>query len=106
ATTVPLIGIGAGPACHGQVLVLQDLLGMTDTPPRFAEPLASLGPAIQAAATEWVRRVNDRTIGGQRYGMKPESRPPGIQTPPAGEGSGVGRISESGVGRISEPTSE
>ncbi len=71
STRVPLIGIGAGPACHGQVLVLQDLLGMTDRPPRFAEPTARLGPAITEAAAEWVRRVARRDIGGQGYRMKP-----------------------------------
>ncbi|CAG1004777.1 3-methyl-2-oxobutanoate hydroxymethyltransferase [Phycisphaerales bacterium] len=70
ATTVPLIGIGAGPACHGQVLVLQDLVGMTDEPPRFAEGVAKIGPALQAAGEEWVRRVAERRIGGAGYEMK------------------------------------
>ncbi len=62
ATTVPLIGIGAGPACHGQVLVLQDLLGMTDRPPRFATPVARLGEQIEGAGREWVLRVRERRI--------------------------------------------
>jgi len=70
ATTVPLIGIGAGSACHGQVLVLHDLLGLTDTPPRFAQPLAALGPAIQEAAAQWTQRVARRQVGGERYHMK------------------------------------
>ncbi len=71
ATSAPLIGIGAGPDCHGQVLVLQDLLGMTDTPPRFAEPVAAVGAAIRDAGAEWVRRVAARSIGAKRYSMKP-----------------------------------
>ena len=75
ATTIPLIGIGAGPAPHGQVLVLQDLLGMTDSPPRFAEPVAHLGEAVQAAGAEWVRRVSERGIGGGRPGNSPGIRP-------------------------------
>src|SRR5690606_28844782 len=70
-TTVPLIGIGAGTACHGQILVVQDLLGMTDRPPRFAEAVAQLGPAIQDAGGEWVRRVAARNIGGSGYSMAP-----------------------------------
>lgn len=69
-TSVPLIGIGAGPACHGQVLVLQDLLGMTDRPPIFAEPAAELGPAIRQAAEQWVGRVARRMATGHRYEMK------------------------------------
>lgn len=70
-TTVPLIGIGAGPACHGQVLVLQDLLGLTDTPPRFAEPVADLGRSIESAARTWCERVRTRRVGGDSYTMKP-----------------------------------
>ncbi len=69
-TSVPLIGIGAGPACHGQILVVQDLLGMTDAPPRFAERSASLGTEIQAAAADWVKRVSLRDIGGKGYEMR------------------------------------
>ena len=70
-TSVPLIGIGAGTACHGQILVVQDLLGITDRPPRFAEPVAALGSAIMSAGAEWVRRVAERNIGGGRYVMPP-----------------------------------
>lgn len=68
-TSVPLIGIGAGPACHGQILVIQDLVGMTDAPPRFAERSASLGVELQKAAADWVARVTHRDIGGQGYTM-------------------------------------
>lgn len=81
---VPVIGIGAGPDCHGQVLVLQDLLGMTDSPPVFAQAVASLGPAIEAAAAEWVRRVGVRQIGPTRPAQPgPESTPPLPATTPA-----------------------
>lgn len=69
ATRAPLIGIGAGAACHGQVLVVQDLLGLSDAPPRFAEPVASLGESVRAGAAEWVKRVKARAIGGKRYTM-------------------------------------
>jgi 3-methyl-2-oxobutanoate hydroxymethyltransferase len=81
ATSVPLIGIGAGQECHGQVLVIQDLLGMTDSPPRLAEPVASLGEAIKDAGAEWVRRVAARSIGAKPYTMKPgETERLGAQT--------------------------
>ncbi len=69
-TSVPLIGIGAGIACHGQVLVLHDLIGLTDAPPRFATPVAALGPAIETAGNQWVERVAASNIGGMRYTMK------------------------------------
>ena len=43
---------------------------MTDSPPRFAEPVAAMGPMIQRAGAEWVTRVREGRIGGQRYSMK------------------------------------
>lgn len=70
-TRVPLIGIGAGPACHGQVLVLHDLLGLSDRPPRFAEPVDEIGRKVAMAGAEWTRRVAARQIGGQEYRMRP-----------------------------------
>lgn len=63
ATTVPVIGIGAGNATHGQVLVLQDLLGLTDHPPAFARPVVQLGETIQGACETYLRLVADRRIG-------------------------------------------
>ncbi len=72
ATTAPLIGIGAGTACHGQVLVLQDALGMSEQAPRFVDPVAQLGEQIVQAGREWVRRVRARELGGRRYTMKKE----------------------------------
>ena len=70
-TTVPVIGIGAGTACHGQILVLHDLIGMTDAAPRFAARVASMGDDLRQAGEQWVRRVAARDIGGQGYSMAP-----------------------------------
>lgn len=86
ATSVPLIGIGAGTACHGQVLVIQDLLGLTDDPPRFAEAVVNMGEQVQAAAREWGKRVQDGNIGGQRYVMQEgEAARFGIRSRSSGE---------------------
>ena len=53
SVSIPVIGCGAGPACHGHVVVLQDLLGMTDHHPSFVQPVAKIGPDIQRAAQSW-----------------------------------------------------
>lgn len=52
-----VIGCGAGPACHGHVVVLQDLLGMTPWQPPFAKPAAAVGAAIRDAASKWCELV-------------------------------------------------
>ena len=54
---VPVIGCGAGPACHGHVVVLHDLLKLSDWQPPFAPPAIDLGSQVQAAAAAWVRAV-------------------------------------------------
>lgn len=69
--TVPVIGCGAGPACHGQVVVLQDLLGLTEWQPGFAQPAAQLGQAVQAAAQQWCSRVQSGQLGPHPYTMPP-----------------------------------
>ncbi len=70
AIKVPLIGIGAGTRCDGQVLVFQDVMGMSEKPPRFAEATGEVGEAIERAGREWMRRVAERSIGGNGYQMK------------------------------------
>ncbi len=55
--TVPVIGCGAGAPCHGHVVVLHDLLGLSDWRPPFAPALASLGQQVSDAAARWVELV-------------------------------------------------
>jgi 3-methyl-2-oxobutanoate hydroxymethyltransferase len=57
AVRLPVIGCGAGPACHGQVLVLHDWLGLSDWQPSFATPGAAMGESLRDAAAAWVERV-------------------------------------------------
>jgi 3-methyl-2-oxobutanoate hydroxymethyltransferase len=50
ALSIPTIGIGAGGRCDAQVLVIQDVLGLTtEHVARFVKQYAQLGPAIEAA---------------------------------------------------------
>ncbi len=53
----PTIGIGAGPDCDGQVLVFNDLVGLTPAPPRFARAYAQGRSIFLKAAKDFVRDV-------------------------------------------------
>ena len=58
ALTIPTIGIGAGPDCDGQVLVLHDMLGITkDFSPRFLRRYADLGTMTEDAVKQYVSDV-------------------------------------------------
>lgn len=58
ALTVPLIGIGASPACDGQVLVTEDILGLfPDFTPRFAKRYVEMGALVSKAVEEYAADV-------------------------------------------------
>jgi 3-methyl-2-oxobutanoate hydroxymethyltransferase len=72
AIPIPTIGIGASPTCDGQVLVLEDMLGLNPNPPKFVRQYAQLGPAIEAAVKAYAEDVRERRFPGVEnvYPMK------------------------------------
>jgi 3-methyl-2-oxobutanoate hydroxymethyltransferase len=57
---IPTIGIGAGPDCDGQILVLHDMLGLTfQEPPKFARRYANVGEMISNAVREYCADVQN-----------------------------------------------
>jgi 3-methyl-2-oxobutanoate hydroxymethyltransferase len=54
---VPVIGCGAGPACHAHVVVLQDLIGLSERTPKFVTPIADAGKPIVEAAQRFGREI-------------------------------------------------
>ena len=61
-STIPVIGIGAGPDTHGQVMVLHDILGWTSKPPKFARNFAAGGATVQDALSAYVTAVRGATF--------------------------------------------
>jgi len=70
--SVPTIGIGAGAACDGQVLVCTDLLGLTTgKAPKFAKRFADLGPSVVRAVSDYVSEVRDGSFPSAQHTYKP-----------------------------------
>jgi 3-methyl-2-oxobutanoate hydroxymethyltransferase len=59
---IPTIGIGASPTCDGQILVLEDMLGLSPRVPKFVKRYTDLGPSIDAAVAEYAAEVRKRTF--------------------------------------------
>jgi len=72
AIPIPTIGIGASPACDGQVLVLEDMLGLSPRVPKFVKRFGDLGPGIEAAIKSYAEEVRARSFPGPDhvYGMR------------------------------------
>lgn len=68
ALNVPTIGIGASPACDGQILVVDDMLGVfEDFTPRFVKRFANLAPLIAQAAEDYAAEVKARSFPGPEH---------------------------------------
>jgi 3-methyl-2-oxobutanoate hydroxymethyltransferase len=65
---IPTIGIGAGPDCDGQVLVLHDLLGLFDRfVPKFVKKYTNLAEATREAVSTYAKEVQDGTFPGKEH---------------------------------------
>ena len=80
---IPTIGIGASASCDGQILVLEDMLGLNPSVPKFVKKFAAIGEAIEDAVRSYADDVRSRAFPGPDhvYGMREEA--------PAARGDGV-----------------
>jgi len=72
AIPVPTIGIGASPACDGQILVSEDALGLFEFTPRFVKRYAAMSEIVSAAVAAYAEDVRARRFPGPEhcYGTK------------------------------------
>lgn len=70
---VPTIGIGASPACDGQILVLEDMLGLSTSVPKFVKRFGSLAEHIEGAVKAYADEVRVRSFPAQEHVYKPKS---------------------------------
>src|SRR3974390_1000233 len=69
---IPTIGIGASAACDGQILVLEDMLGLSPRVPKFVKRYSDIGPGIEKAVADYAAEVRARAFPGPAhvYAMK------------------------------------
>ncbi len=72
---VPTIGIGASAACDGQVLVLEDMLGLSPRVPKFVRRYGELGPSIEAAIKAYADDVKRRAFPGPEHVYPMKAKP-------------------------------
>ena len=70
ALAIPTIGIGAGVGCDGQVLVMHDLLGLSDWTPSFVKQYASLGSLASQAARRFADEVACGKFPGEEHSYR------------------------------------
>jgi 3-methyl-2-oxobutanoate hydroxymethyltransferase len=71
ALSIPTIGIGAGVHCDGQVLVVNDMLGMYDKmTPKFVKKYANLNPDIRNAVKSYIQEVKTGAFPDAEHSFK------------------------------------
>lgn len=65
--SIPTISCGAGKYCDGQVLVIHDILGLSDFTPRFVKKYANLGELAVQAVQEYIKEVEENTFPTQEH---------------------------------------
>lgn len=77
----PIIGIGASPACDGQVLVTEDVMGLFSTfRPKFVKRYADLGSQISAAAEQYAADVRARVFPAEEHCFGVAAKPRAIES--------------------------
>jgi 3-methyl-2-oxobutanoate hydroxymethyltransferase len=64
---IPTIGIGASAECDGQILVMEDMLGLSPTVPKFVKKFAELGAAIEDAVKSYASEVRARQFPAKEH---------------------------------------
>ena len=68
---IPTIGIGAGPGCDGQVLVIHDIMGLCEKySPKFVKRFADVGDTVRQGIAAYRQEVQDGTFPAAEHSFK------------------------------------
>jgi len=68
---IPILGIGSGPACHGQLLIVHDILGLFEAfTPKFVKRYADVASVMRQAFSDYVREVKEGKFPGPEHTYK------------------------------------
>jgi 3-methyl-2-oxobutanoate hydroxymethyltransferase len=76
AVAIPTIGIGASAACDGQILVMEDMLGLTPRVPKFVKRYGDLGPGIEKAIASYADEVRSRRFPAAEHTYPMKAKKP------------------------------
>lgn len=76
AVPIPTIGIGASASCDGQILVMEDMLGLSPRVPKFVKEFGRIGAAIESAIAGYADEVRAGTFPGPDHGYAMRDEPP------------------------------
>ena len=101
ALPIPTIGIGASVACDGQILVMEDMLGLSQRVPKFVKQFGEIGAAIGDAIRLYAEDVRSGAFPGAEhaYAMKPGESPgqaPAPNSPMPGASSTAAKAAKKG----------
>jgi 3-methyl-2-oxobutanoate hydroxymethyltransferase len=98
---IPTIGIGASAACDGQILVMEDMLGLSPRVPKFVKQFGRVATAIEEAICSYAEEVRARTFPAtdHTYGLKA----PGETGPKRGQAEAAAATAAAPVGATKKP---
>ena len=90
---IPTIGIGASAACDGQILVMEDMLGLSPRVPKFVKEFGKIGAAIEGAIGQYAAAVRDRSFPAPEhtYAMRVTDPSVADKTPRSGKAPGAAK---------------
>ncbi len=78
AISIPTIGIGAGAGCDGQILVMEDMLGLSPRVPKFVKEFGKIGAAIEGAIRGYAEEVRAGTFPASEHTYAVKETAPGV----------------------------